>query len=330
MVASSEEPSRANNLPELSVILAIGGQREREERALKSLLTQSAIDRMEILLYDLGPENCPPIAGSDHARVRLTRWTPRDLLGIARADGIRAAQAPIVCFMEEHCEMQPGAAEAYIRAHAGAWAAVGGSFMNGNPDSGRSNQAFRMNYGIYLRPHRGRGRTHSVPGQNSTFKRDILLRYDDRLETLLISDLILQWQMQRDGYQLFYEPDAIIAHRNEITLRSLATGVFYWNWCFSHLRGQVFDWSPLHRVARIVGAPLMPWWRLLRMFTWMPRFGLARFLTFLKDIPFIIAVNHCAAAGQIAGLLNKLEKGTHEFSHFEMNEPRPLREELAQ
>jgi len=330
VAAISEQPSTGNDLPELSVIFAIGGQRERDERALKSLLAQSAIDRMEILLYDLGPENCPPLPGSDHARVRLMRWTPRDLLGVARANGIRAAQAPIVCFMEEHCEMQPGAAAAFIRAHAGNCAAVGGRFLNGNPNSGRSNQSFRMNYGIYLRPHRGRGPTHSVPGQNSTFKRDVLLRYDDELETLLNSDLLIQWKMQREGYHVFYEPDAVIAHRNENTLRSLATGVFYWNWCFSHLRARIFGWSALHRIARMAGALLMPWWRLARMFTWMSRSGLAGFLTFLKDIPFILVVNHCAAAGQIAGLFNKLDRGAREFSHFEMNEPRCLREELPQ
>jgi hypothetical protein len=40
-------------------------------------------------------------------------------------------------------------------------------------------------------------------------------------------------------------------------------------------------------------------------------------------------VSYCAAAGQVAGLLNKIEKGAQVFSHFEMNEPRLSREELA-
>ena len=319
----------ATNRPALSVILVIGGQREREGRALQSLLAQSAIDRMEILLYDLGPADCPPLPGSDHPRIRLTRQTPRDLLSAARAHGIRTANAPVICFMEEHCEMQPGSAAAFIRAHEGPWAAVGGDFINGNPDSMRSNQAFRMNYGIYLRPQRGRGRTHFVPGQNSSFRRDVLLRYNEQLEMLLNADLVLQWQMLRDGYELFYEPAVKIAHRNENTFRSLAVGVFYWNWCFSHMRARVFGWSATRRIGWILLAPLMPWWRLAKMFTWMPRFGFSRFVTFLTDIPFIIAVSYCAAAGQVAGLLNKLEKGARFFSHFEMNEPRRRREELA-
>ena len=72
----STSQESASEVPALSVILVIGGQREREARALQSLLEQSAIDRMEILLYDLGPVDCPPIPGSDHPRVRLTRQTP--------------------------------------------------------------------------------------------------------------------------------------------------------------------------------------------------------------------------------------------------------------
>jgi hypothetical protein len=319
----------ASDSPALSVILVIGGQRERERLALQSLLEQSAIDRMEIQLYDLGPVDCPPIAGSDHPRVRLTRGTPDDLLADARAAGVRAAKAPVICFMEEHCEMQPGSAEAYIRAHEGAWAAVGGAFVNGNPDSAQSNQAFRMNYGIYLRPQHGRGPAALVAGQNSSFKREALLRYNEQLEMLLNADLVLQWQMLRDGYEFFYEPAVKIAHRNENTFRSLATGVFYWNWCFSHMRARFFRWSVPRRIVWILLTPLMPWVRLARMFRWMPHFGLSRFFTFVGDIPFIVAVSYCAAAGQVAGLLNKLDKGARQFSHFEMNEPRLLREELA-
>ena len=236
----STSQESVSEVPALSVILVIGGQREREARALQSLLEQSAIDRMEILLYDLGPVDCPPIPGSDHPRVRLTRQTPDDLLAVARADGIRAARAPVICFMEEHCEMQPGTAEVFIRAHEGPWTAVGGDFINGNPDSVHSNQAFRMNYGIYVRPQVRGGPAHFVPGQNSAFKRDVLLRYDDKLEMLLNADLVLQRLMARDGCRFLYEPAAKIAHRNENTFRSLATGIFYWNWCFSHVRAKLF------------------------------------------------------------------------------------------
>jgi len=146
----------------------------------------------------------------------------------------------------------------------------------------------------------------------------------------LSADLVLQWKMAQEGNQLFYEPAATMAHRNENTLRSLCVGVFYWNWCFSNIRAQAFHWGFPRRALRIVLAPLIPWVRLARMFVWTLRLGPSQFAQLLRDIPFVLVVNHCSAAGQVAGLLNPVETGVREFSHFEMNEPRLLRAELTQ
>ena len=237
--------------PELSVILVVGGQRERAAAALRSLLEQSAIDRMEILVFDLGPENCPPLAGSEDNRVRTIRYGPEFLLGRARADGVRMAKAPVVAFMEEHCLAQPGWAEAMILAHQGPWAAVGCQFIVANPKSGSSDKTFRMTYGVYIQTEQHRGQVDFVAGQNSSFKRDILLNYDNQLDSMMMADLVLQWRMIEAGHKLFFEPTARIAHRNENTVRRLCPGAFYWNWCFANVRAQVFQWSWAHKAIRI-------------------------------------------------------------------------------
>lgn len=329
-MSESQNGQKESPAPELSVILVVGGQRERAAAALRSLLEQSIIDRLEILLFDLGPENCASLKRSDHPRVKMIRGGPEATLATARVQGIHAAQAPIVSFMEEHCEVQPGWAEAIVLAHRGPWWGVGCDFINGNPDAGKSDKAFRMNYGVYVRPHGGRGPVKRIAGQNSAFKRDVLLRYEKQLEWMMNSDLVMQWKMGQEGSQLFYEPAAKMSHRNENTLRSLCVGVFYWNWCFSHIRAEVFHWGFLRRAARIVLSPLIPWVRLARMFILTMRLGRAGFLQFICDIPYFLTVSHCSAAGQVAGLLNPLEKAAREFSHFEMNEPRLLRTELIQ
>jgi hypothetical protein len=231
--------------------------------------------------------------------------------------------------MEEHCEVQPGWAEAMLRAHEGPWWGVGCDFVNANPGAGKSDKGFRMNYGVYVRPQGGPGRVKRIAGQNSSFKRDILLRYEKQLDRMMNADLVMQWKMGEEGGQLFYEPAARMAHRNENTIRSLCVGVFYWNWCFSHVRADVFHWGLLRRVAWIVVAPLIPWVRLARILIGTLRLGPAELVQFLRDIPSILVVNHCSAAGQIAGLVNPLEKAASKFSHFEMNEPRLSRAELS-
>ena len=314
--------------PALTVVLAVGGQRERAANALRSLLDQSVIDQMEILLFDLGPETCSPLPGSDHPRVKMSRSGPNDLLSKARVRGVHAAQSPVVCFIEEHCEMQPGGAETIIAAHRESWAAVGTGFINANPGAGSSDKAFRLNYGDYVRPYGDRGPVELVAGQNSSFKRDVLLRYEPHLEMMLNADLVMQWKMKQDGYRFLYEPGVKLAHRNENSFRSLAVGVFYWNWCFSNIRARMFNWGIFRRAVWFAALPLLPWVRASRIARRMWSRGYQPFFQFLRDVPFVLAIGYCSAAGQAAGLVNRLDPGVREFSHFEMNEPRLFCTEL--
>jgi GT2 family glycosyltransferase len=231
--------------------------------------------------------------------------------------------------MEEHCLAQPGWAEAMILAHQGPWAAVGCQFIVANPKSGSSDKTFRMTYGVYIQTEQHRGQVDFVAGQNSSFKRDILLNYDNQLDSMMMADLVLQWRMIEAGHKLFFEPTARIAHRNENTVRRLCPGAFYWNWCFANVRAQVFQWSWAHKAIRIALSPLIPWVRLARKIALVSRLGNRQFLQFLRDLPAILTIDYCSAAGQVIGLLCKIDSAAKKFSYFEINEPRLSRHELA-
>jgi glycosyltransferase involved in cell wall biosynthesis len=322
-MSEMEDRQAKADTPELSVILVVGGQRERAAAALRSLLEQSAIDRMEVLLFDLGPEGSEILRGSDHPRVRMTRRCGQKFgLAAARADGIRAARAPVIALIEEHVLALAGWAEAMIEAHRGPWAAVGCRFVCANPRSGSSDKAFRLTYGDYIQPKRARGPASFVAGQNSTFKRDLVLRYDKHLERLMNADLVLQWMLLRDGFEFLHEPSATIAHRNENKMRRLCLGAFYWNWCFSNVRADVFQWTLFRKVIWILFSPLIPWVRFSRLIASVSRLGFAQFVQFIRDTPAIFAVNYSSAAGQAFGLLNKIDRASRGFSYFELNEPR--------
>jgi hypothetical protein len=132
--------------PDLSVILVLGARRDRAAGALWSLLVQSVVERMEILLFDLAPGEPPPLPGSEHPAVRLSRLPPETLFSTAKAHGIRSAAAPVVAFVEEHCRVHPGWAAALLAAHEGPWAAVGAEVHNGNPEVAISRQIEVLNY----------------------------------------------------------------------------------------------------------------------------------------------------------------------------------------
>ena len=311
----------------LSVIVVVGDQRQRAARALASVLEQSAIEEMEILVNDVGGPDAPPLPGSDDARVRVIRRDPDTLFAAARAEGVREARAPIVSFIEEHVEARPEWARTIIRAHEERFAAVGCSFESGNPKSGWSDTCFHISHGDYLPQRVDRGPAEWISGHNSSYKRDTLLRYGDRLETLLKCDIVLHWQMAHDGHALLFEPAARLAHRNENTFRSVARGIFLWNWCFSNVRAETFGWSVSRKIGYIARAPLIPWVRFVRTLVSSLRHGRPRLLQFLRDAPFVAAVNYCSAAGQVVGLVCDIEPGERAFSKFELNEPRLLRDE---
>ena len=160
--------------PAVSVIVMVDGQRERGARCLQSILSQSIIDEMEVLLLDFAPPDTPPMRGSEHPSVRVVRMGDTIEFGGARALGVQMARAPIVAFLEEHVIARPGWAEALVRAHRGGWAGVGPEVHNPMPGYGISDAIFVVGYGTWA-PPLAPGETELIPSQNSSFRRDVLL-----------------------------------------------------------------------------------------------------------------------------------------------------------
>jgi len=94
------------------------------------------------------------------------------------------ARARIVAFGEDHCFPEPGWADALLEAHQGPHAVVAPVFLNANPGSTVSWCDFLIGYGAWMAPVAG-GLRPFPPGHNSSYKRDELLAYGDRLEEAL-------------------------------------------------------------------------------------------------------------------------------------------------
>ena len=307
--------------PDLAVVLVVGERRERAVRALASLLAQSAIERMEVLLYDLGPDGAPPIDGSDHPAVRTIRLPPGTLFSAAKAHGVRAASAPVVAFVEEHTRVHDGWAEALIKAHRGPWAGVGAEVHNANPTAPLSRLLELLNYHPWL-PPAPRAEFAILPGHNSSFKRDLLLAYGEELEDLLRAELVLHQRLHRDGHRLLVEPTVRFEHLNETTLASAARGRFLWNRLYGPMRARIFRWSLGRRLFYVAATPLIPFYSLARIGLslgrrrpdLLPRVALAS--------PLLLLVQLISACGHSAGLLFGMSDAEVRFTWFEMNEYR--------
>jgi hypothetical protein len=201
-------------LPTLSVVTVVDSQRKRGGCALASILSQELSGRLEVLLFDFGHAEHPPLPGSDHRDVRVIRGRRGAGYGETMTAAVSAARAPVIAFVEEHVVVLRGWAEAIQRAHEGPWAAVCAEVHPGDLDHVVSRRIELVSRNVWSAPAR-RGDAPVLRWQNVSYKRDVLLRYEPQLRYFLESEGALFRQLRADGYRLAVEPDARIVHAHE-------------------------------------------------------------------------------------------------------------------
>lgn len=314
----------SRSTPELSVVLVVGDRRRRAAHALRSLLTQDALDRMEILVVDLGrPPEGEPLDGTSHPAVRTVALPPGTTLGPARSHAVIRARAPVVAFLEEHARACPGWAAALLRSHTEEWAGVGPVVESANPGIGKSDLVGLITYG-YFRPPKPAGRpTKLLPGHNSSFRRSVLLSYGEELGRLLMNDNLLFARLVRDGHRLAYAAGARILHFDEATVRDCMTGYFHYHRIYGHRRAALFGWSRLRRFVYVVLTPIIPLY-----FFW----NFDRYLRHRLPEARKLLARHAVAAylcqlagawGQALGLVAGPGASEHRFTRYELESERP-------
>jgi hypothetical protein len=304
------------------VIVVVGPLRRRAAACLHSVLAQDAVSRIEVLLVDCAPGDPLPVTGSDHGAVRQVKLSPDTAFGCARAAAVRLARAPVVAFLEEHCRVRPGWAQAVIEAHREPWAAVGGEMHNGNPGVGRSDIIGLLSYGLFYAPL-ARGEADLVAGHNSSYRLEVLLRYDWDLDVLLGTDMVLLAKLRTDGFRFASEPTAKIDHLNETTFAAIARGYFLFNRCYGHTRAHYLRWPVVRRLAYVALTPVIPLYFMAHFSRLLARQQRALLAFFLRNAALVYAVQLCAATGQAVGLLFGPGEAERRFTAYELTESRP-------
>ena len=168
----------------------------------------------------------------------------------------------MVAFAEDHSFPDPGWAESLIKAHEQHWAAVGPALRNANPATAVSWADFFIGYGPWAEPISA-GTVDFLPGHNSSYKRAVLLEYEDVLEDMLEAETILHWELRKKGHELYLEPNAKTSHANFSLLSSWVHAQFFGGWVFGGSR--VLTMSMFQRLVYLAGAPLIPFVRFARI-----------------------------------------------------------------
>jgi GT2 family glycosyltransferase len=306
----------------MSVVLATPESFATIRRTVEHLARQSVHDALELVVV------VPSLVSFDadatllraFARVEVVEVGTVGSIGSANAAGVVRASAPVVALGEDHAFADPGWAAALIAAHEGSWAAVGPSVRNANPATAVSRADLWIGYGPWIAP--GVPGEHAyLPGHNTSYKRDALVAYGERLPAMLDAETLLHWDLRAHGHRLWFEPRAVIAHANFSLWRSWLPAQFHYGRVFAGMRA--LDMSVARRVVYTVGGPLIPPLRLARL--WRDARARSATRSIVGCLHALVAGLAMDGLGQMAGYAFGVGRAGERVSTYEFRRYRHVR-----
>jgi hypothetical protein len=315
-----------NAVPELSVVMIAGDQRARAQRTADVIAAHGPGSSVELIVVDVV---------SDADSLRLPASIPSRRIdaaagaswGALRATGARDASAPVVAFIEDHCAPCQGWAEALVEAHRRPWAAVGYAFVPANPSRWRSRAILIAEYGFWAHPLAD-GRARMLPGNNISYKRDLLLALGDELNAALEVDDRLHRRFAAQGLESGVSSRALVAHQELLGIPATAKANYDYGRVLVAARRRDEGWGLGRRISYAaavpLGAPVIRTWRLFKSLRRRP----ALWSRAVTALPAIAAIWTANAFGQASGSLLGTGRATGRLFDWELTAEReaPLHE----
>ena len=242
-------------MPELSYILATDAY-ETIRAVVDRIRRQTVRDQIELVIVAADRASAEPaLAYADElAGVRIVEFPP-DSLGMARAEGVRAASAPYVFIGETHSYPHPGLAEALLHRTGEGWAVIVPAIGNANPKAAVSRAGLLSDYGSWgagMPP----GELEFYPVYNAAFRRSALLAMGDGLGASLGHDNTLRLAFETAGEKACFEPAARLDHVNLAKVPHFVRERFAGGMLIAHDRST--KWGVGKRLLYLAGSPLIP------------------------------------------------------------------------
>lgn len=182
-----------------------------------------------------------------------------DNLQVAIAVAFRAAKAPIVAHLEDHVFLPPDWAQTILAAHQDdQWAVVCSSVHNANPATVWSWATILPSYGQWLDKPTSR-EINTAMRLNATYKREVLMQYDDQLEYLLgpWGDAIQQ-RLHSDGYRFYLAAETSLNHVNPSKAGVAADMLFLAGRTYANQQIRAKGWNLPMRLLIALCTPAFP------------------------------------------------------------------------
>lgn len=291
----------SHSAPDLTVILSVPEKSATLARPLRFLARQACRDRIELIL--IGPGNdtfddVDPALLQGYADCRTLAIGPIDEVERTFAPGIEAASAPVVALLENHVYPDPQWATAILEAHKGPWDVVGCIISNANTDTATSIVEHLLSY-IFHDDGAPVGEVERVSRNNTTYKRDALMAFGERLPDSLARDGGMMEELKARGARFYRAGEARLAHLNPSRMGAMLNLRLHSARASSATRARTSGWGPARRMVYVLASPVFPLLRLRALWPRLSRPPIREDL--LRITPLLLLALLVDAVGQAAG-----------------------------
>lgn len=262
-----------------SVIIPSYNSETTIARCLQAVTHQRFDEPYEVIVIDSSTDATPEIVRQQFPQVKFIHLAERTVPGAARNLGIEHAQGEIICFIDSDCIAKPDWLHRMVETHNGAYAAVGGSIANGNPESLIGWAGYFAEFREFF-PFHPKQFMSNIPTCNISYKRWVFEKYGNfpdlmpdwiKIKHPQQEDLILNLNLYTHGEKILFDPEIRIAHINMTSVKRFMLHQYRLGRNTSYL----LKHSNLHgscivrsRILAVLTAPLLPcvkFWNTLRV-----------------------------------------------------------------
>jgi len=302
--------------PRLTIGLICGPHRDRGSWALGSLLRQTAINDLRIIVADCASPDSAEIEGCDHPVVQVIKRPSSYNLGAIRAEIVDMAKTPLVGFLEEHAIAFPKFAAGLIATHEQDWAAVAPE-VRPFPQEPLKSRILNRWYDAWIAPV-ARQATDHLMGHNVCYKKEVLHQYSHELSTWLGCEYLFHQRLYADGFRLTMDPTAGIHHALERDTSALARGVMN----YERLHASARTDTSSKRWRTLIATALGPLIKPARILVQTVRDRPGETWPALAGIPHLTLIASGSSLGRLRGWLFGAGNAATELGQIEISVPR--------
>ena len=251
----------------LSVVFVARRSLSNIQRALESLLSQTAAPHIELILSADSPELLREaedflVPGARFAQSRFLLHQTQDLPS-ARALSVAEATGDFVAFTEDHCFPEPNWAEELLAAFESSEniQAAAPAMLNPNPETAVSRVQFLLFFGHHRKDSSARPRfenSSNLPTHNTAYRRDALA--EALREVSFLAEIFLQEKICNNLPQarLVRCTHSSVEHVNMSRLCPAIKQAFLGGRIFGSERAKHMRWGPATRMLRFMAFPFVP------------------------------------------------------------------------